>query len=211
MQVLQNSLVIEDILRRVFLANFDEQNLVQICELADGLESKFQNHTFIAELKKCNQNKELTDEARYEYNTLFVGPRRPKALPYESAYFDYKTLFGAHTMEVREIYKQAGLRVEAEKFDKFPDDFIGYELQFLYFLSFQALGFLQNEQQEKFYECLRQKAEFIDTHPSKWFLEFASRCGENAKLDIWKAFAEFLPLYLQDEQVNLTKILAIAK
>ncbi|CAD7289458.1 TorD/DmsD family molecular chaperone [Campylobacter suis] len=210
MQVLQNSLVCEDILRRVFLVPFELENVAEICKLADELDEKFKAHSFIAELKKCSADKELTDEARYEYNRLFVGPRRPRAIPYESAYFDYKTLFGAHTLEVREIYKQAGLMVEADKFDKFPDDFIGYELQFLYFLTYNALGFLQNEQEGQFYESLKQKAEFISMHPSKWFSEFASRCAGEARLDVWRAFAEFLTLYLKDEELSLVKILAKA-
>ena len=81
----------------------------------------------------------LIDEIRYEFNRLFVGPKRPKAEPYESVYFDYQTMFGAKTMQVRSFYESSRLKLEDAQLDKFPDDFIGYELQYLYFLSFSAL------------------------------------------------------------------------
>lgn len=201
---LRQSLAAEDLLRRIFLRTLVKENLGEILNLTSELGKELKEHKFIAEFEKCKDDETLIDEIRYEFNTLFVGPRRPKALPYESTYFDYKTLFGAQTMQVRGFYEAAGLKVEDEKFDKFPDDFIGYELQYLYFMSFLALDKINDE--EQFYEIIRQKKDFVDTHPSKWFGEFARHCAKAANLAVWKGFGEFLNLYLSKEILNLASL-----
>lgn len=201
---LRQSLAAEDLLRRIFLQPLVKENLGEILNLTSELGKELKEHKFIAEFKKCKDDEALIDEIRYEFNTLFVGPRRPKALPYESTYFDYKTLFGAQTMQVRAFYEAAGLKVEDEKFDKFPDDFIGYELQYLYFMSFLALDKIDDE--EQFYEIVRQKKDFVDTHPAKWFGEFARHCAKAANLEVWKGFGEFLNLYLSKEILNLASL-----
>lgn len=151
----------------------------------------------------------MLDEVRYEFNSLFVGPRRPKAVPYESTYFDYKTMFGSQTMHVRQMYEASGLKVVDDKFDKFPDDFIGYELQYLYFLTHQASVKFNNANTDEFYEIIRQKSDFIVAHPSKWFNKFSECCNQAAKLEVWKNFGDFLMKYLNNESENLTKILAL--
>ena len=90
------------------------------------------------------------------------------------------------------------------EFAKCKSDFIGYELQYLYFLSFSAL---KAEDEAKFNEILRKKAEFIAAHPSQWFCKFAARCDEHANLDLWKSFGSFLNLYLNSEMDALKSAL----
>ena len=116
----------------------------------------------------------------------------------------YTSLFGAKTMQVRSFYESSGLKLEDAQLDKFPDDFIGYELQYLYFLSFSAL---KAEDEAKFNEFLRKKAEFIAAHPSQWFYKFTARCDEHANLDVWKSFGSFLNLYLNSEMDALKSAL----
>ena len=107
-------------------------------------------------------------------------------------------------MQVRSFYESSGLKLEDAQLDKFPDDFIGYELQYLYFLSFSAL---KAEDEAKFNEILHKKAEFIAAHPSQWFGKFAARCDEHANLDLWKSFGSFLNLYLNSEMDALKSAL----
>lgn len=196
MRKLEQSLCVEDFLRRVFLVPLTEQNLDELLNLTQDFTPELKEHKFVLELKKCKSEPNLLDEIRYEFNKLFVGPKRPKAEPYESVYFDYQTMFGTKTSKVRSFYESSGLKLEDSQFDKFPDDFIGYELQYLYFLSFSAL---KADDEAKLNEFLHKKAEFITLHPLEWFGKFAARCDAAANLDAWKSFGGFLNLYLKSE------------
>lgn len=200
---LYGSMIIEDFLRRLFFEELKSENLDDFICLLDELEPKFKEHKFITEFLKCKDDENLLNETRYEFNTLFVGPRRPKALPYESVYFDYKTMFGSKTMEVRAVYESIGLKVENAKFDKFPDDYIGYELQALYFMSYNALKKIDENSDDDATNILITKRDFINSHPAGWFKKFGENCALSARLDIWKSFSEFLNLYLQEEIKNL--------
>ena len=163
------SLSVEDFLRRFFLVELREQNLDELISLSLNFSDKFKNHDFILWLNKCKDDLNLLDELRYEFNRLFVGPRHPKAEPYESVYFDYKTMFGEKTMQVRGFYESSGLKLSKEQFDKFPDD------------------------------ILHKKYDFIRTHPFEWFYKFSSRCKEATNLEAYVSFADFLNLYLENE------------
>ena len=202
MRDLKLSLCVEDFLRRVFLVPLVSENLDELLNLTRDFSPEFKEHKFVLEFEKCKNELQTLDEIRYEFNRLFVGPKRPKAEPYESVYFDYQTMFGAKTMQVRSFYESSGLKLEDAQLDKFPDDFIGYELQYLYFLSFSAL---KAEDEAKFNEILRKKAEFIAAHPAQWFCKFTARCDEYANLDTWKSFGGFLNLYLKIEIDALKK------
>lgn len=200
------SITVEDFLRRLFFEELKSENLDDFLNLISEFEPKFKGSKFITEFLECKNDENLLNETRYEFNTLFVGPRRPKALPYESTYFDYKTIFGQKTMQVREIYENIGLRVERDKFDKFPDDYIGYELQALYFMSFNAIKKIDDTNETDFINILKLKRDFINTHPAEWFSKFGQKCALSAKLDIWKNFGEFLCLYLDQEIKNLLNV-----
>lgn len=201
---IEQSLYVEDFLRRVFLVPLSSENLEELLNLIQNLDPKFAEHKFTLEFVKCKNKPAMLDEIRYEFNRLFVGPKRPKAEPYESVYFGYKIMFGTQTMQVRNFYESSGLRLEDIWLDKFPDDYIGYELQYLYFLSFSVL---KTGYEAKFNEILRKKAEFIATHPSQWFDKFAAKCEEAANLDVWKSFGSFLNLYLNSEIDTLNAVL----
>ncbi|ASM40061.1 molecular chaperone TorD family protein [Campylobacter sp. RM12327] len=198
-EILANSLLVEDICRRIFLFDFDKKNLDEILNISINLDEIYKTHPFINDLQKA-KIQEFLDEARWEFNRLFVGPARPKAVPYESVYFDYHNMFGEKTMQVRDFYERAGLRVK--KFDKFPDDFIGYEFEYLYFMSYKALN-----DEDDFAKIIQEKKSFLELHPSQWFDKFIELCIKESKLEIWKNLAEFLKLYLKNEIEILNKIL----
>lgn len=72
-------------------------------------------------------------EMKYDFNNLFIGPDILKAPPYESCYLNpERTLMQTETMRVRAKYREAGLEVAKKNVE--PDDFIGFELEFLLFL-----------------------------------------------------------------------------
>lgn len=204
-EILVDSLFLEDIFRRIFIFNLDKDNLENILELVQNLNDDFKNDSFIDELQKAKMDENYLNEIRWEFNRLFVGPRRPKAVPYESVYFDYKTMFGNKTMEVREFYSKIGLRVK--EFDKFPDDFIGYEFEYLYFMSHKALN---AEKEDEFLEIIKEKNNFLISHPLQWFDKFIDLCINSSDLKIWKDFGKFIKLYLNNEADNLKEILNLS-
>lgn len=196
---LTQSLLVEDICRRIFIVSLDDENLGEILQISNNLSKNLKQNPFICELKKAKMDKNYLDEIRWEFNRLFVGPARPKAVAYESVYFDYHTMFGKKTMEVREFYTKVGLKVA--KFDKFPDDFIGYEFEYLYFMSHKALNLDSND------EILKDKYDFLISHPCNWFDKFCELCIKESKFEIWQNFGKFLQIYLKNEVENLKEIL----
>lgn len=188
-----NSLFAEDIIRRVFLLELNKKNILDIINLAQNLDNKFKSSGFIVELEKVSKDDRLLDEMRWEFNTLFVGPRRPKASPYESVYFDYHLMFGKQTMEVREFYEKLGLKIK--ELDKFPDDYIGFEFEYLYFASYK----IQNSSEDQKDEIVKNKLEFIKSHPQQWFYKFGENCDKFATQPVWQNLHSFLKLYLENE------------
>ena len=72
-------------------------------------------------------------EMKYDFNRLFVGPDVLKAPPYESCYLNpERTLMQGETMRVRAKYREAGLEIARKNVE--PDDFMGFELEFLLYL-----------------------------------------------------------------------------
>ncbi|ASM35064.1 ubiquinol cytochrome C oxidoreductase, Rieske 2Fe-2S subunit [Campylobacter sputorum subsp. bubulus] len=194
---LSNSLIMEDMCRRLFLFEFNQENLEEILDISTNLSEPQINHPFISELKKAKKDSKYLNEARWEFNRLFVGPTRPKAVPYESVYFDYHTMFGEKTMQVREFYTKAGIKI---KDDKFPDDFIGFEFEYLYFMSYKAINSSNDE-------IIKEKSDFLHSHPLNWFDQFTKLCIDESRLEIWREFAKFVRLYLENEIKILNKIL----
>lgn len=207
MSELKISLAKEDMLRRIFLIEISDDNFDEILKISSDFDEISKNHKLLSDIKNTINTKN-TDEARYEYNRLFVGPRRPKAVPYESTYFDYKNMFGTQTMDVRAYYQSVGLKIDNGLFDKIPDDHIGYEFQFLYYLSYLALDKLSQNELDAVYEILELKAEFINAHPSKWFDKFTQAIINESGFEIFCSLASFLNEYLQNEMDKLKKFLA---
>ena len=83
MRNLKQSLCVEDFLRQVFLAPLTGENLDELLNLTQDFAPKLKEHKFILEFAKCKSKPNLIDEIRYEFNRLFVGPKRPKAEPYK--------------------------------------------------------------------------------------------------------------------------------
>ena len=67
------------------------------------------------------------------------------------------------TFEVREFYAQVGL--EVEKKDQFPDDFIGLEFQYLFYVSQLAVELIKAKKIQEAKEIILVREEFLYKHP----------------------------------------------
>ena len=122
-----------------------------------------------------NLNKEeiesLANNIRPEYAKLFLGPRKVPAPPYESVYSSgNKQIFGESCIEVRKSYEDVGVQINT--IGKIPDDFIGYELEFMYYLTFLTNEAINTKDKEKVSILLEHKYLFLENHLTKWIDKF---------------------------------------
>jgi TorA maturation chaperone TorD len=104
-----------------------------------------------------------------EFTRLFVGPS-PIPL-YESLYRSEKPLFmQEETLAVRKKYLEAGLVVHPDR--SFPEDHIGAELEFIFFLCRKTAEAEDPEQQET---LLRIQQRFFQDHLIHWVTPLCDR------------------------------------
>ena len=136
---------------------FGDEELARAC--ADM--GKFCSH--LQEVAKIDP---VTDVS-VEYTHLFVGPPKPAAAPWETAYRGEHRVnygFGQATFEIRAALSSAGLKLSNE--NNQYEDHMGIELLFLSVLC-------QRVSDASPSEIAKDKvADFIAAHPQKWAGEF---------------------------------------
>ncbi|MBM4765256.1 hypothetical protein GNT69_23795 [Bacillus sp. B15-48] len=97
-------------------------------------------------------------EMEYEFNRLFVGPKRLEAPPYESVYRNTeRAVMQSETLAVRRFYENAGLVLTRKNTD--PDDHLALELEFVSYL-------LSNSVEDE--DCYVLYEEFLKKHLFQW-------------------------------------------
>ena len=113
------------------------------------------------------------DDLAVEFTRLVVGPAETPAVPYASFYLSPSQLvMTEETLAVRRQYVDAGVARRSDV--RIPDDHLGLELDFLYFLEreialAQARGDAAGAQ-----AAGERRADFIRDHLSRWVPRFAS-------------------------------------
>ena len=132
-----------------------------------------------------------------EYAALFVGPFTLQAPPYGSVYLEEgRRVMGETTMEVLEIYQQAGLKVEARE----PPDHIVIELEFMYFLLCEEARARQNSE-DNTSEVFRMQAQsFLDRHLGQWVGSFCEAITSGTESDFYKALSDCLITFIHHEK-----------
>jgi TorA maturation chaperone TorD len=119
-----------------------------------------------------------------EFTRLFVGPV-PVPL-YESVYrSESGLLMQENTLEVRKKYMEAGLVVQPG--ESFPDDHIGAELEFVFYLcqkAFQA----ENASKRDFFVKMQHR--FLQEHLTTWVSPLCDRLYEETELPYFKGVAK---------------------
>ena len=160
---------------------------------------------FFRKLDKRSINK-LHKEIKVEYARLFLGPKHVPAPPFESVYrTKTRHMFGETTIQVRELYKRAGLKIEAE--DNLPDDFIGYELEFMYYLSFEALKALNEDNDERLDKVLKYQHHFIKEHLNTWVKDFTKDILENTRMDYFKVVAGLTEEFIEEDYNHIENLI----
>jgi TorA maturation chaperone TorD len=184
-----------DLLRVVFFNRWTKDTIWEPKKKAEVLSSDLKDSAFVKSLEALEG--ETLDEARWEYNKLFIGPKMPLANPFESVHRSQKKLMMREfTFEVREFYAQVGLKVENE--GRFPDDFIGFEFQYLFYVSQLVVELINSGKEEEAKELILVRKEFLVKHTNQWFPKFCDDVSNQSEEQVWKNLASFI--------LNISKI-----
>lgn len=189
-EFLSKQIAIYDLLREVFFNSLKEEDIDILHQKISPLAKEYQQTPFIQKLQSLSGDE--LDNARWDFNRLFIGPAKPLASTFESVHLTDKNLMMQNqTFEVRKYYNDIGIKVENQ--NHFPDDFIGFEYQYLYCLSILSL---ESKELDK---MLLVRKDFIQNHPNKWFPLFAGDINKYAKEQIWKDLASLISLVSEEE------------
>ena len=119
-----------------------------------------------------------------EFTRLFVGP---SAVPlYESVYRSPSGLMmQEETLAVRKKYMEAGLLVHPDR--SFPDDHIGAELEFVFYLCQKAA---EAQKMEELFPWLKLQQVFFQDHLNHWVPPLCDRLFQEAGSPYFKGVAK---------------------
>ncbi len=134
---------------------------------------------------------EWTEELGLEYARLFIGPFNPPAIPYASFYLSKsRSLMADETIDVRKRYLEAGMSVK--ELYSTPDDHIGIELEFIYYLTQKIIESLESGEREEASELFKIRTDFISQHMGLWVPFFADKVVEATHTDFFRGAADML-------------------
>ncbi|MHB8763784.1 MAG: TorD/DmsD family molecular chaperone [Deferrisomatales bacterium] len=132
-----------------------------------------------------------------EYTRLFLGPFEIPAPPYASVYLEtQKTLMGASTAAVQELYRSCGLELDQEAHE-LPDH-IAVELEFLGYLAYQEAAATGAGAAAEAARCREQTRAFLEGHVLKWAPDLCARVENASTNGFYGAVARSLRAYLRD-------------
>ena len=136
----------------------------------------------VLEMKTQSDSESKLKDLMVDYTRLFIGPFDLLAPPYGSIYLDdQRQVMGDSTMEVLQLYRQAGLILSDDL--KQPPDYIVTELEFVYYL----IGkYLETGDEQR----LVQLETFLNKYLGKWIGEFINRINKQTKNIFYKNLAQ---------------------
>ena len=134
---------------------------------------------------------EWAEELSLEFARLFIGPVHPPVVPYASFYLsESRSLMTEETLEVRRRYLQAGLALK--DLHQIPDDHVALEIEFLYYLTRQAIQGLEDVREGEASKFLAMRNEFIKEHAALWVPLFVERIVESTNEGFFQGAALLL-------------------
>ena len=147
-----------------------------------------------------------------DYNQLFIVPPYG-ALPYESPWLDREHLmFQEPTLMVRKMYHQFGVHVSQE--NRFPDDHIGLELEFMAYLSQHYLAHPSHQTEDRLptqQELLAAQTRFLEEHLMLWVPDLTRSQIECASTAFYRGLAYLLNGFILWDYGILRQLVSIAR
>lgn len=176
---------------------------IQMCkkyDLDNAVDLLKEEEAFITYFKTLNKRILTKDieSIQSEYARLFWGPRKVVAPPFESIYRSKKKImFQEHTDQVKNYYKNAGIKIETK--DHLPADFIGYQLEFMYVLSHRLTLAIKNDDFDQFEKILKYQQSFLDQHLTKWTPAFSTKIVEGSDHELFTVVSTYLDAFIQED------------
>ena len=161
---------------------------------------------FLKELREDLKNPDFPEQVKREYRVLFVGPEEMPAPPWESVYTGEEgALFQETTLEVRQAYRTFGMQAEA--YQRVPDDSLALELAFMSGLAERALGAFRRGDREEAQRCLNGSLDFLKKHLLRWVPLFLERMAESPTDFLYPQLCLILDSFLKKDAETAEELL----
>ena len=161
---------------------------------------------FLGELREDLKNPDFPEQVKREYRVLFVGPEEMPAPPWESVYTGEEgALFQETTLEVRQAYRTFGMQAEA--YQRVPDDSLALELAFMSGLAERALGAFRRGDREEAQRCLNGSLDFLKKHLLRWVPLFLERMAESPTDFLYPQLCLILDSFLKKDAETAEELL----
>ena len=161
---------------------------------------------FLAELREDLKDPDFPEQVKREYRTLFIGPEEMPAPPWESVYMgEEAALFQEVTLEVRKAYRAFGMQAEA--YQRVPDDSLALELAFMSGLAERALNALRSEDRAEGERCLNGSLDFLKKHLLLWIPKFLERMAGSPTDCLYPQLSLILDSFLKKDAETVEELL----
>lgn len=200
-QELQGEIFLYHLLRSVFQSEPTREIIGTLQALHLPQEEAPSAHGLMLMVSSIQQNNSRLEawleELAGEFTRVFIGPLKPLVVPYASFYLSQsRQLMTDETIEVRRRYLEAGMAIK--ELYRVPDDHIGIELEFLYYLANESAALLRQGRQEEAATFQAMKMDFITSHMALWVPQFAEQLTEVTHEDFFKGAALLLNALIRE-------------
>ncbi|MBT3210013.1 MAG: molecular chaperone TorD family protein [Bacteroidetes bacterium] len=153
--------------------------------------SNFEHQVYedVLALKEALKNEDALELQR-DFSKLFVGPFDLQASPYGSVYLEQeKSLFGESTEDVVRFYQEENLDIKSNN----VPDYIGLELEFIYYLQGRKIELLHDGLVDKSLEYAKKQKNFMQNHICLWVDKFSAKLYSNAQTSFFRNLGTLLP------------------
>lgn len=145
---------------------------------------------------------EYAAEMKSDYAKLFQIPGDSYVSSWESPYVGTEqALFQCSTLNVREAYHAAGLKLQAER--HFPDDHIAAMMEYLAYMGTRAYDCFADGRDAECVRALRTSKDFLTSHVLTWIVAFANKVIEKDTRGCYGAFAQVATVVAHVDDVRL--------
>lgn len=161
---------------------------------------------FLGELREDLKDPDFPEQAKREYRMLFIGPEEMPAPPWESIYMgEEAALFQETTLEVRQAYRAFGMQAEA--YQRVPDDSLALELAFMSGLAERALDAFRRGDREEAEKCLKGSLDFLKKHLLQWIPKFLERMAGSPTDCLYPQLCLILDSFLKKDAETTEELL----
>ena len=145
---------------------------------------------------------EYAAEMKSDYAKLFQIPGDSYVSSWESPYVGTEqALFQCSTLNVREAYHAAGLKLQAE--GHFPDDHIAAMMEYLAYMGARAYDCFADGRDAECVQVLQDSKDFLASHVLTWIDAFANNVIEKDTRGYYVAFAQAATVVAHVDDVRL--------